>query len=76
MPFLLDTEHVALHFAKATNAMRRGSRLAWLAEENLPFLALPRPGPSGQTVSGTSCRDTLAPGLARKRGERTPKVCF
>ena len=75
-PFLLDTERLALHCARAANAMGRGSRLAWPAEENVPFLALPRPGPSGQIVSGTSCRDTLAPGLAHKRGERTPKVCF
>ena len=55
-PFLLDTERPALHWANTANAMGRGSRLAWPAEENVPFLALPLPGPSGQTVSGTSGR--------------------
>ena len=75
-PFLLDTECLALQCAKAANAMGRGSRLAWPAEENIPFQALPRPRPSGQTVSGTSGRDTMALGLAHKCGERTPKVCF
>ena len=75
-PFLLDTERLALHSANTANAMGMGSRLIWPAEENVPFLALPRPCPSGQTVSRTSGRDTTAPGLARKRGERTPRVCF
>ena len=54
----------------------KGFRLAWPAEENVPFLALPRPGPSAQTMSGTSGWDTMDPGMAGKRGERTPKVCF
>ena len=75
-PFLLDTERLTLHCAKAANAMGRGSRLAWPAEENVAFLALPLPGRSGQTVIGTSGLDTRAPGLARKCGDRTPKVWF
>ena len=54
MPFLLDKESLALHCCKAANAMGMGSRLAWPAEENIPFLALPHPGLSGQTMSRTS----------------------
>ena len=76
MPFLLDTECLALHCANMANAIGRCSQLAWPAEENVPFQAVPCPGPSGQTVSRTSGRGTMAPGLAPKHGETTTKVCF
>ena len=59
-PFLLDTECLVLHCANAASSMGRGSWLTWPAEENIAFLALPRPGSLGQTLSGTSGWDTMA----------------